>query len=109
MKKEINRISGDQKRRVRWSPRKGQARLRLLGPSLAYCLARRPRSELGERVKFDFHDNKYRQLTGVIIKINAHSYIVRLEENQLERIQELVEFRKGNGCVCVSQRQCRRE
>lgn len=87
----------------------GRSVLRLYPLSLARWLARRHTIQLGDCVRFDFHERRYRQLTGIVIKINDHSYLVRLHERHLKAIQEVFEYREGNGCVCVSQKLCRKQ
>lgn len=87
--------------------KEGRSVLKTYPQSLAR-LVRHQQIQVGDRVIFDFHEKRYRQLTGEVVKINEHSYLVRLHERHLKTIQELFEFREGNGCVCVSQGHCRR-
>lgn len=60
-----------------------------------------------DRVSFDFQEGKYRGLTGLITKINASSFIIKLDLDQAARFKNERWWIEGNGCVCVSKDSCK--
>ncbi|MBP1041261.1 hypothetical protein I6N95_09605 [Vagococcus sp. BWB3-3] len=108
MEHDIERISGDQERRARLPVKRGRSILKRYSLVLARWLVERQTIRVGDEILFDFHEKRFRQLMGVVIKIYDHSYLVNLHERHLQAIQEVFDYREGNGCVCVSQKQCRK-
>ncbi len=63
---------------------------------------------VGNRVEFSFQEGKYQHLTGIIQKVNASSYIVKLDDIHVRRIRLEKWWIEGNGCVCVSMAKCKK-
>lgn len=84
MEHDIERISGDQERRAHLPVKKGRSILKRYSLVLARWLVERQTIRIGDEILFDFH------------------------ERHLQAIQEVFDYREGNGSVCVSQKQCRK-
>lgn len=60
-----------------------------------------------KKVKFSFQEEKYQNLTGLIVKVNASSFIIRLDLKHASKVKGERWWLEGNGCVCVSKMKCK--